>query len=140
MKFEFLTRANAGALHTLCTGDNPEFASANAKRDRWLDEMFRKGLRGWIAFQDRKPIGYVEYVPIEVAPYPVAGQNANFLTCLWVLPDYGHLGAGGNLLAACIGDSPCSVWRTMFSSITMASSTTKPTDRIKAIKERLSRL
>ena len=109
MKFEFLTRANAGALHTLCTGDNPEFDSANAKRDRWLDEMFRKGLRGWIAFQDRKPIGYVEYVPIEVAPYPVAGQNANFLTCLWVLPDYGHLGAGGNLLAACIGDSPTGV-------------------------------
>ena len=29
--------------------------------------------------------------------------------------------------AACMRDSPISMWRTMFSSITMASSTTKPT-------------
>ena len=106
MRFEFLTRANVGALHTLCTNDNPEFASANAKRERWLDEMFRKGLRGWIAFQDRKPIGYVEYLPIEAAPYPVVGKNASFLTCLWVLPQYKHRGAGASLLAACLGDSP----------------------------------
>jgi hypothetical protein len=106
MKFEFLTRTNVSALHTLCTEDKPEFASANAKRERWFDEMFRKGLRGWVAFQDGKPIGYVEYLPIEAAPYPVTGRNAHFLTCLWVLPQHMHLGAGGSLLAACIGDSP----------------------------------
>ncbi|MBI4788653.1 MAG: GNAT family N-acetyltransferase [Chloroflexi bacterium] len=106
MRFEFLTRANVSALHTLCTSDNPEFASANAKREEWLNEMFRKGLRGWIAFQDRQPIGYVEYLPVEAAPYPIVGQNANFLTCLWVLPQFKRLGAGGSLLAACLGDSP----------------------------------
>ena len=36
--------------------------------------------------------------------------------------------------------SPSSMWRTMFSSITMASSTTKPTERVRAMRERLSRL
>lgn len=106
MRFEFLTRANVGALHTLCTENKPEFASANARRERWLDEMFKKGLRGWIAYQDQQPVGYVEYVPIEHAPFPVSGRNANFLTCLWVLPSYNHLGVGGSLLAACLGDSP----------------------------------
>ncbi len=35
---------------------------------------------------------------------------------------------------------PISMWRTMFSSITMASSTTKPTAKVSAISERLSRL
>ena len=35
---------------------------------------------------------------------------------------------------------PFSMWRTMFSSITIASSTTKPTDSVSAISERLSRL
>ncbi len=40
--------------------------------------------------------------------------------------------------AACIGFSPCSMWRTMFSSITIASSTTKPTDSVSAISDRLS--
>ena len=35
---------------------------------------------------------------------------------------------------------PISMWRTMFSSMTMASSTTKPTDSVSAMSERLSRL
>ncbi len=42
--------------------------------------------------------------------------------------------------AACSGFSPISMCRKMFSSITMASSTTKPTERISAIIDRLSRL
>ncbi len=41
---------------------------------------------------------------------------------------------------ACITLLPCSMWRVMFSSMTMASSTTKPTQRVKAINEMLSRL
>ena len=42
--------------------------------------------------------------------------------------------------AACQASLPISMWRTMFSSITMASSTTKPTDKVSAISDRLSRL
>ena len=42
--------------------------------------------------------------------------------------------------AAINGFLPISIWRKMFSSMTMASSTTKPTDRIKAIMDKLSRL
>ena len=42
--------------------------------------------------------------------------------------------------AASIGVSPFSMWRTMFSSTTMASSTTKPTQSVSAISERLFRL
>ncbi len=44
------------------------------------------------------------------------------------------------LSAAWSGFSPSSMWRTMFSSITIASSTTKPIERISAIIERLLRL
>ena len=43
----------------------------------------------------------------------------------------------GPASAASSGFSPCSMWRTMFSSITMASSTTKPMERISAIIEML---
>ena len=39
--------------------------------------------------------------------------------------------------AAVIGCSPASMWRTMFSSITMASSTTKPTESVRASREML---
>src|SRR5665811_1064579 len=41
--------------------------------------------------------------------------------------------------AACMGVSPISMWRTMFSSMTMASSTTNPMERISAIIEMLLR-
>ena len=44
------------------------------------------------------------------------------------------------LNAASSGRSPASMWRTMFSSMTMASSTTKPTESVKARSDRLSRL
>ena len=40
--------------------------------------------------------------------------------------------------AACSGLSPFSMWRTMFSIMTMASSTTKPVPIVSAISERLS--
>ena len=42
--------------------------------------------------------------------------------------------------AACIGGLPPSMWRTMFSSITIASSTTNPAESVSASSERLSRL
>jgi len=42
--------------------------------------------------------------------------------------------------AAASGRSPSSMCRTIFSSITMASSTTNPIERIRAIIDRLSRL
>ena len=42
--------------------------------------------------------------------------------------------------AASIGDRPLSMWRRMFSSTTMASSTTKPVATVSAINERLFRL
>ncbi len=43
-------------------------------------------------------------------------------------------------IAAAIGALPSSICRAMFSIITMASSTTKPTAIVSAISERLSRL
>ena len=42
--------------------------------------------------------------------------------------------------AACMRGFPISMCRTMFSSMTIASSTTKPTESVSAISERLSRL
>ena len=44
------------------------------------------------------------------------------------------------LSAACIAVRPFSLWRMMFSSMTMASSTTKPTLSVNAIRLRLLRL
>ena len=42
--------------------------------------------------------------------------------------------------AACRGFIPCSRWRVTFSITTIASSTTKPVEIVRAINDRLSRL
>jgi hypothetical protein len=42
--------------------------------------------------------------------------------------------------AASMAGAPCSMCRTMFSSITIASSTTNPTESVRAMSDRLSRL
>ena len=42
--------------------------------------------------------------------------------------------------AASSAGFPVSTWRTMFSSMTMASSTTNPSESVRAMSERLSRL
>ena len=44
------------------------------------------------------------------------------------------------LIAASKGAMPSSMWRTMFSSITIASSTTRPTASVMPSSETLSRL
>ena len=41
---------------------------------------------------------------------------------------------------ACNAGLPISIWRAMFSSMTIASSTTKPTHKVSAISDKLSRL
>ena len=41
---------------------------------------------------------------------------------------------------AAIGDMPSSIWREMFSITTIASSTTKPVEMVRAMSDRLSRL
>ncbi len=43
-------------------------------------------------------------------------------------------------IAACMRGIPASMWRVMFSSTTIASSTTKPVAMVSAISDRLSRL
>ena len=44
------------------------------------------------------------------------------------------------MIAACVRDTPDSMWREMFSSTTIASSTTKPVAMVRAMSDRLSRL
>ena len=42
--------------------------------------------------------------------------------------------------AACMGPMPCSMYRMMFSITTMASSTTKPVEMVRAMRDKLSKL
>jgi len=59
-RLERLTVNNVEVLHVLCTGGRTEFARAKEVREAWLREMFEKGLAGWVAYEGKTPVGYIE--------------------------------------------------------------------------------
>ena len=105
-RLERLTAHNVEALHVLCIGARTEFARAKEAREASLREMFEKGLTGWVAYEAKTPVGYIEYMPLEHAPYNVTGEEGHFITCLWVLQEHRGQGAGSALLQACLADCP----------------------------------
>ena len=70
----------------LCCGCPPtdeKVAAQDGKRE-WTDRMIPKGLGAKIAFDDGCPAGFVNYLPVEVAPAPVEGQGCLFILCIHV--------------------------------------------------------
>jgi len=105
---------------------NPEFPPERADRMftsrlEWLQGMWDRGLRAWMAYATTEwlfpvqtapgrsasippdperiacdaassvgsgliPVGFIECLPIEVAPRGVKGKDLTFITCLWVKP------------------------------------------------------
>ena len=76
------------------------------KRLRWIEEMFSKGLEIIVALGARKSKkGLIEYLPIEVAPEPVKGENSLFIDCIWVLPRFMKAGIGKRLMQHFLEDA-----------------------------------
>ena len=48
---------------------------------RWRKEMLKYGMEGLILYQKGEPTGFIEYMPIENAPYPLKGVNLAVIMC-----------------------------------------------------------
>jgi GNAT superfamily N-acetyltransferase len=69
------------------------------KRLRWIEEMMPKGLEIIVALSPKKSKkGLIEYLPIEIAPEPVKGENSLFINCVWVLSRHTKAGIGKGLI------------------------------------------
>lgn len=70
----------------LCCGTQPdeEKLAGEEQKLRWTRRMLDKGLGAKIAFCDGWPAGFINYVPIEVAPAPVEGDDILFAMCIHV--------------------------------------------------------
>ncbi len=73
----------------------------------WVKEMSGKGLGARIAFVEDYPAGFTEFMPIEVAPAPVVGEDLLFVTDIHVNREdkngeinLEHLGVGKMLVRA----------------------------------------
>ncbi len=67
----------------------------------WNYNMVFRGGRILVAYEGTRPVGQLEYVPIEYAPRPVTGEQLTFIDCLFVAPKSRWHGVGSELLEAC---------------------------------------
>jgi len=68
--------------------------------------MLRSGMDGFILHQEGKPTGFIEYMPVENAPYPIEGENLAVIMCFhWASrgdDDDGHHTVEKELLRAAV--------------------------------------
>ncbi|NIQ05750.1 MAG: hypothetical protein GWO20_08500 [Candidatus Korarchaeota archaeon] len=51
----------------------------------WRHKMLEEGMKGFVSYQHGVPRGFVEYMPAEVAPFPINAPDAVVLMCYhWV--------------------------------------------------------
>ena len=62
-----------------------EMAEAGEKKAHWFAKMRDRGLRVKIAVEDDRPVGMIQYVPIEQSP--AIGTDMYMVLCVWV---HGH--------------------------------------------------
>lgn len=70
----------------LCCGTEPtpQRVAAEAEKRAWTHRMIPKGLGAKIAYCEGHPAGFVNYLPVEVAPAPVQGNGCLFMLCIHV--------------------------------------------------------
>lgn len=83
-----LTEENVGEI--ICCPGGLELAGKVFHGDlstvlTWRREMLRLGMQGFVSYQDGVARGFVEYMPAEVAPFPIEARGATVLMCYhWV--------------------------------------------------------
>lgn len=76
------------------------------KRLEWLEKMMPQGLEIIVALGPRKSKrALIEYLPIEIAPEPVKGENSLFINCIWVLSRFSKTGIGRGLIQRFLKDA-----------------------------------
>jgi ribosomal protein S18 acetylase RimI-like enzyme len=101
-----LTPANYVELGCPCFM-NPKHEGHLLKLD-WLKQRFSEGLTVKLLFIDgeKKPIGFIEYVPGENAWRRVSAAGYLFIHCIWISPNkYKNNGNGSVLVNNCIEDA-----------------------------------
>ncbi len=48
---------------------------------KWRRELLKHGMEGIVLYQEGKPTGFIEYMPVEKAPYPIEGENLAVIMC-----------------------------------------------------------
>lgn len=80
--------------------ESEEIDRCGQRRLEWMRSMRGQGLRVFTAHSQRKPIGFVYVMPIEVSPWGPIGHDLAVVPCLAVVRDAQGQGAGRALMEA----------------------------------------
>jgi GNAT superfamily N-acetyltransferase len=86
-------------------GDHERFEEGHRRRARYLLRMLPKGGRVQIAYEQARPVGFVEYYPIEITNLEVDGRDVMAIWCMRVRKGQRGRGIGSGLLQACLDDA-----------------------------------
>jgi GNAT superfamily N-acetyltransferase len=84
----------------ICEDSTTQFAPGKEARISWIKQRLNKRYEGQIAYEQRSPIGFVDYLPIQYTPDPIAGEDLFILNCIYVIRVCQGRGFGKALLSA----------------------------------------
>jgi GNAT superfamily N-acetyltransferase len=71
----------------------------------WLRQRFAEGMKLKIVYEGKRSVGFIEYIPGEVAWRVVEATGYMVVHCLWVVGKGKKKGYGSRLLEACVQDA-----------------------------------
>ena len=74
------------------------FKGAKLRID-WIKKRLPLGYRAKIAYEGEKPIGFIDYSPMETAKESISGHDITLINCILVIPGHSYRSKGyGRLL------------------------------------------
>jgi len=77
-----------------------QFKKGAPFRIDWIKKNFKRGYGAKLLYDRRRPVGFIDYLPIEYTPDPVEGKDIFFLNCIYVQRAYWRKGYGRMLILA----------------------------------------
>jgi predicted N-acetyltransferase YhbS len=88
---------------TYSEGDEERYKEARERKKIYLQKMLKEGAKAKIAYENKNPVGFIEYYPVEITNLEIVGKDIMTIWCMDV-KEKGK-GIGGKLIEACLKDS-----------------------------------
>lgn len=103
MEYIQITKNNIENEHICCALGTKQYEKAVIDKKQWLMERMNEGLV-YYRLNERAKV-FIEYLPAEMAWFPIHAPNYMYINCLWVSGKYKNNGYAKKLLDYCKSDA-----------------------------------
>ncbi|MBM4466648.1 MAG: GNAT family N-acetyltransferase [Chloroflexi bacterium] len=93
-----ISSENIADLYAVCIPPQDEFLRAGRESGDWFVERMGRGSGGFVAYEDGKPVGRVEFHPLEESLAAISGDDLYFVPCINVAETAQKKGCGRALM------------------------------------------